>query len=131
MNKKELTKNILKNITSKIDKNNNYNLQNKENGSNVSSEVINYDIDLSTFLIVPLNHPEINKIKKILDNYENKTKKVEKITDDKKQIITLKDILNSKEETIIVEKNSIITSLALDYINKNDIELIYIDNKEK
>ncbi|MCR8744550.1 hypothetical protein [Romboutsia lituseburensis] len=135
-NKKSLTQSILSNIGNKTINP----LEAKKDNNEVK-------LDLNSFIMVPINHPKINEVIRILNENKGKTDKSKtdmKYTDLKNNInyerhnkqensekntrliITLNDILNNFDENqIIIPKNSIITPLAHDYIKQKNIELIF------
>lgn len=115
-NKKNLTQNILKSI----------------------SNTINEMKEFYPFITVPINHPKINEIIKLL-NSEEKTstntshnlKELDKQSDcdDHKSVITLSDITQINEKKLIIPKNAIITPMALDYIKQKNIDIIFYENE--
>ena len=89
-------------------------------------------LDTNSFIMVPINHPKINEIIKLLNNIEEEKKSIDKLDkEEKKLVITLNDILNSKEKKLITPKNSIITPMARDYIKQKKIEVIFDENKDE
>ena len=134
--KKSLTESILKSLSSNINKIDNKTIKkdvkdkvNKENNSKDNSEV---KLDSNSFIMVPINHPKINEIIKLLNSIQEEKKSVENLSkEEKKLVITLNDILNSKDEKLITPKNSIITPMARDYIKQKKIEVIFDENKDE
>ena len=134
--KKNLTESILKNLSSNINTIDNRTIKkdvkdkvNKEKNLKDNSEV---KLDSNSFIMVPINHPKINEIIKLLNSIQEEKKSVENLSkEEKKLVITLNDISNSKDEKLIIPKNSIITPMARDYIKQKKIEVIFDENKDE
>ncbi|MGL5346864.1 MAG: hypothetical protein ACRDA3_05910 [Peptostreptococcaceae bacterium] len=93
------------------------------------------ELDKSAFVMVPINHPKISEIIKLLNEIDNKAQNIQDQNDNSKPrtnfklIITLNDILtNFSKDKIIIPENSIISPLAKDYINQKKIEVEYVKN---
>ena len=93
------------------------------------------ELDKSAFVMVPINHPKINEIIRLLNEIDNKTQNIPdednkaKSQNNFKLIITLNDILtNFDNDKIIIPENSIISPLAKDYIKQKKIEVEYMKN---
>ena len=114
--KKSLTESILKKLSSNINE-----IDNSQ-----------FKAENNSFLMVPIYHPKINEIIKLLNSIQEQKKSIDKLNkEEKKLVITLNDILNSKDEKLITPKNSIITPMARDYIKKKKIEVIFDENKDE
>lgn len=154
-NKKSYSKNDYKSIAYQINNGKNKSHQNihqdikKEKIVNKNRKEIKQDneFDKSAFVMVPINHPKINEIIKLLNEnevYQQTNEKEEyqqefgnsfdnkadsNLENHFKLIITLNDILtNINKNKIIIPENSIITPLAKDYIKQKKIEVIYTKN---
>lgn len=154
-NKKSHSKNDYKSIAYQINNGKNKSQINinknikEENPINKNGKATNIDkkFDKSAFVMVPINHPKINEIIKLLNESEEYKKinekeeyqqkfensfesKVDSNSENNfKLIITLNDILtNINKNKIIIPENSIITPLAKDYIKQKKIEAIYTKN---
>ncbi|WP_373599788.1 hypothetical protein [Paraclostridium bifermentans] len=113
-NKKEFTKNILNKIFINSTKDESIKNINKEN-------------DTNSFIMVPINHPNIEAIMKLLNDFEDDKKIVneDKEIEIKREIITLNDIISKNTNVINIPENSIITPMAKDHIKKYKIKIIY------
>lgn len=154
-NKKSYSKNDYKSIAYQINNGKNKSHQNinqdikEEKAVNKNRKATNQDkeFDKSAFVMVPINHPKINEIIKLLNEnevYQQINEKEEyqqefgnsfdnkadsNLENHFKLIITLNDILtNINKNKIIIPENSIITPLAKDYIKQKKIEVIYTKN---
>lgn len=154
-NKKSYSKNDYKSIAYQINNGKNKSHQNinqdikEEKAVNKNRKATNQDkeFDKSAFVMVPINHPKINEIIKLLNEnevYQQTNEKEEyqqefgnsfdnkadsNLENHFKLIITLNDILtNINKNKIIIPENSIITPLAKDYIKQKKIEVIYTKN---
>lgn len=135
----------INNGKNKTNKNANQYIKNENmvNGNNAKSNEDKFD--KSAFVMVPINHPKINEIIKLLNevenhkesfNYkENTNNDTRSNLDNKKSennfklIITLNDIItNINNNKMTIPENSIITPLAKDYIKQKKIEVIYTKN---
>ncbi|HSQ89102.1 hypothetical protein [Romboutsia sp.] len=136
--KKSLTESILKKLSSNINEIDNTTKTtiedvkdkvNKENNLKDNSEV---KLDTNSFIMVPINHPKINEIIKLLNSIQEENKSIDNSNkEEKRLVITLNDILSSKDEKLITPKNSIITPMARDYIKQKKIEVIFDENKDE
>lgn len=115
-NRKNLTQNILKSI----------------------SNTINEMKESYPFITVPINHPKINEIIKLLNSEEkpsiNTSQNLQELDkksdcDEHKSVITLNDITQINEKKLIIQRNSIITPMALDYIKQKNIDIIFYENE--
>ncbi|MGL5756662.1 MAG: hypothetical protein ACRCYC_15130 [Paraclostridium sp.] len=106
--KKEFTENILNKISMKTTKDKIFN---------------NIEDNTNPFIMIPINHPNIEAIMKLL-NF-NSTDEDNKNIEEKRKIITLNDIKSRNTTTINIPKNSIITPMAKDYIKQYKIEIIF------
>ena len=120
-NKKKLTDSILKNIGENL----------KSNIATKNQFIKNEDIKSNSFIMVPTNHPNIDEILKLLNNFKEDNVSEEIKEEAKKSVITLSDILNSNQEKLIIPKHSIITPMAKDYIKQKKIKVIFTENKEQ
>ena len=120
-NKKNLTDSILKNIGENL----------KINIATKNQFIKNEDIKSNSFIMVPTNHPNIDEILKLLNNFKENNVSEEIKEESKKSVITLSDILNSNQEKLIIPKHSIITPMAKDYIKQKKIKVIFTENKEQ
>ncbi len=118
-NKKNLTDSILKNIGENL----------KSNIATKNQFIKNEDIKSNSFIMVPTNHPNIDEILKLLNNFKEDNVSEEIKEEAKKSVITLSDILNSNQEKLIIPKHSIITPMAKDYIKQKKIKVIFTENK--
>lgn len=111
--RKEFTKNILNKITIQKPK-------------DESIKTINEKNDTSSCIMVPINHPNIEAIMKLL-NCEDDKKIVneENEVEAKREVITLNDIISKNTNVINISKNSIITPMAKDHIKKYKIKIVY------
>ena len=140
-NKKSLTQSILKNIGSKEIK-----------PVEKLKDINDVKLDLNSFIMVPINHPNINEIMALLNYTDIESKTENKVISQKsilnkeiyseesnldlnnkaeniRLIITLNDVLNKyNQEKIIIPKDSIITPLAKDYIKQKKIKVIFLNN---
>ena len=127
MNKYNLTKNILNNISNKIlSKDNNTSHTNSIKPMNISNN--------QPLIVIPVHNDQINEVLKYLQDkgavdkhiQDNKVQDVENKTlkNLPKKIITKNDLskLNTKE--IVIDKNTIITPLAKDTAKKLGIKII-------
>ncbi|MGL5312179.1 MAG: hypothetical protein ACRC92_02920 [Peptostreptococcaceae bacterium] len=131
-------KSIAYQINNKKKNTNKENIQNKAKKVNAKNQYelnLNKELDSSAFVMVPIDHPKINEIIKLLNNINLSTQERAEeenqleIQNDFKLIITLNDILtNFRNGKIIIPENSIITPLAKDYIKQKKIEIVYINN---
>ncbi|MDK2585557.1 hypothetical protein QOZ83_06750 [Romboutsia sedimentorum] len=120
-NKKNLTDSILKNIGDSL----------KKNAATTNQFITNEDVKSNLFIMVPTNHPNIDEILKLLNNFKEDNISEEIKEEAKKSVITLSDILNSNQEKLIIPKHSIITPMAKDYIKQKKIKVIFTENKEQ
>ncbi|MDK2564016.1 hypothetical protein QOZ84_10675 [Romboutsia sedimentorum] len=120
-NKKNLTDSILKNIGDGL----------KKNVATTNKFIKNEDVKSNSFIMVPTNHPNIDEILKLLNNFKEDNVSEEIKEEAKKSVITLSDILNSNQEKLIIPKHSIITPMAKDYIKQKKIKVIFTENKEQ
>lgn len=138
--KKSLTESILKKLSSNINEIDNTTKTtlkedikdkvNKEN--NLKHNNGEVKLDTNSFIMVPINHPKINEIIKLLNSIQEENKSIDNSKkEEKRLVITLNDILNSNEKKIIIPKNSIITPMARDYIKQKKIEVIFDENKDE
>ncbi|MEG2291353.1 MAG: hypothetical protein RR942_05650 [Romboutsia sp.] len=111
--KKEFTENVLNKISMKTTKDKIFN---------------NIEDNTNPFIMIPINHPNIEVIMKLLNfnstDADNKNIANEDI-EEKRKIITLNDIKSRNTTTINIPKNSIITPMAKDYIKQYKIEIIF------
>lgn len=127
MNKYNLTKNILNNISNKIlSKDNNTNHANSIKPMNISNN--------QSFIVIQVHNDQINEVLKYLQDkgvvdkhiQDNKVQDIENQTQESlpKKIITQNDlsILNTKE--LVIDKNTIITPLAKDTAKTLGIKII-------
>lgn len=127
MNKYNLTKNILNNISNKIlSKDNNTNHTNSIKPMNISNN--------QSFIVIQVHNDQINEVLKYLQDkgvvdkhiQDNKVQDIENQTQESlpKKIITQNDlsILNTKE--LVIDKNTIITPLAKDTAKTLGIKII-------
>ncbi len=137
--KKSLTESILKKLSSNINEIDNTikttikeDVEDKVNKENNLKDNSDVKLDSNSFIMVPINHPKINEIIKLLNSIKEEKKSIDKLDkEEKKLVITLNDILNSKEKKLIIPKNSIITPMARDYIKQKKIEVIFDENKDE
>lgn len=122
-NKKNLTDSILKNIGENL----------KSNIATKNQFIKNEDAksNANLFIMVPTNHPNIDEILKLLNNFKEDNVSEDIKEETKKYVITLSDILNSNQEKLIIPKHSIITPMAKDYIKQKKIKVIFTENKEQ
>lgn len=121
----DFTKNILNKISKNIKK------DNKKESSNCKTLISNNkfnSIDDNSYVMIPTNHKNIKEILKLLNNnhinYKNETMDHENNKDEeRKEIVTLNDIMNSNEGSISISKNTIITPMAKDYIKQKKIKI--------
>lgn len=127
MNKYNLTKNILNNISNKI--------LSKDNNTNHTNSIKPMDISNNqSFIVIPVHNDQINEVLKYLQDkgvvdkhiQDNKVQDIENQTQESlpKKIITQNDlsILNTKE--LVIDKNTIITPLAKDTAKTLGIKII-------
>lgn len=114
--KKEFTENVLNKITIKTTKDKSI------------KDFNNIEDNTNPFIMVPVNHPNIEAIMKLLncDSSEDDNKNiVNEEIEEKREIITLNDIKSKNTTTINIAKNSIITPMAKDYIKQHKIKIIF------
>jgi hypothetical protein len=130
MNKHNLTKNILNNISNKI--------LSKNNNSNDTTSIKPVSISNNQSLIViPVNNDQINEVLKYLQDkgvVDNQTKdnKVQenKVSDNEvsenipKKIITQNDLTKLNVKELVIDENTIITPLARDTAKTLGIKII-------
>jgi hypothetical protein len=127
MNKYNLTKNILNNISNKIlSKDKNTNHTNSIKPMNISNN--------QSLIIIPVHNDQINEVLKYLQDkgvvdkhiQDNKVQDIENQNQESlpKKIVTKNDlsILNTKE--LVIDKNTIITPLAKDTAKTLGIKII-------
>lgn len=127
MNKHNLTKNILNNISNKIlSKNNNTNHTTSIKPVNISNN--------QSLIVIPVNNDQINEVLKYLQDkgvVENtiQDNKVQDINNEApenlpKKIITQNDLTKLNVKELVIDKNTIITPLARDTAKKLGIKII-------